>query len=71
MKTMMLYVVVFGWGDVTHQRFPMPDLPTCLTAAAAVHYDGSDGDENESGVAAWCGPANGERYSSFNGKWLR
>lgn len=64
--TTFLYVALFWWGSREIHRYPMPDLTTCLKVASHVHFEGSPGDENEAGVATWCGPE-GERW--WNSTW--
>jgi hypothetical protein len=68
-ESWFLYIVMFWWGSSTEWRWPMADLSTCKAAAEVVRYQGSDGDENESGVAAWC--ANGNQSTYHNAKWYR
>ena len=66
MDQVFLYIVIFWWGDKSVHRTPMPSLEECYKAVAVVKYQGSDGAENESGIAAWCGSKDERSYS---GTW--
>lgn len=65
MDNVWLYVIIFYWGNVREHRYEMPDLETCQKAVATMVFEANDGDENESGIAAYCATERTERrYSS-------
>jgi hypothetical protein len=71
MNTIFLYILIAGSagteGTYHWSKSKMPDMKTCLDAVKNAKTLNSNGHENETALAMYCGTGETKKY--YGGKW--